>query len=222
MENYNEELYHYGIKGMKWGVRRTAEQLGHVVKGHKTKKKRTEALEKAREVKKTKAEYEAEKQTALKSGKAADILKFKGDLTNEEMRRAVDRLNLEKQLADISARDVRSGVEKVERMIQKANDIGTKGTNLYNTVAKINNSLNDDMELPVIDGTSKKAQKKKKATEKLVNEGSAQDLVDNFANLTLKDLEDANRRLNLEERIREKAEGTKTKKTRTAKHIKRY
>lgn len=23
------EIYHHGIKGMKWGVRRTPEQLGH-------------------------------------------------------------------------------------------------------------------------------------------------------------------------------------------------
>lgn len=32
------ELYHYGVKGMKWGVRRTQKQFGHKTASNNNKK----------------------------------------------------------------------------------------------------------------------------------------------------------------------------------------
>lgn len=46
----NRELYHYGIKGMKWGVRRTPAQLGRKTGSGKTKKELSPE-EKARRIK---------------------------------------------------------------------------------------------------------------------------------------------------------------------------
>ena len=36
-------LYHHGIKGMKWGIRRTPAQLGHTTGKKKTSKAKDEA-----------------------------------------------------------------------------------------------------------------------------------------------------------------------------------
>lgn len=39
---YSDELYHYGVKGMKWGIRRTPAQLGHRTKKSSTSQRREE------------------------------------------------------------------------------------------------------------------------------------------------------------------------------------
>ena len=51
-----EEIWHHGIKGMKWGVRRTPEQLGHRTKSKRTKMDNThEDYKKAHDSKSMKA-----------------------------------------------------------------------------------------------------------------------------------------------------------------------
>ena len=38
----NDELKHFGVKGMKWGIRRTPAQLGHPTKKSSTSQRREE------------------------------------------------------------------------------------------------------------------------------------------------------------------------------------
>ena len=145
----NNELYHYGILGMKWGIRRTPAQLGHRIKQRKVEKQRKENLAKARQAR-------AEHQKKLKSGK----LKPK-DMTEAELRKEIQRLQLEKQYMDLK-RDTSSqnkgktfapkyGRQLVDKLItnagidlvtQVAKSAGAKG--IDDIIDKINAKIPDD------------------------------------------------------------------------------
>lgn len=103
MEDYKHELYHYGIKGMKWGVRRTAAQLGHVVKtGYK----------------KTKAGV-----GIVRANRAAKKLRKKpiSKLTDTELEQRLKRLELEKRVSDLSksTQQINAGKQFVEAVGKK-------------------------------------------------------------------------------------------------------
>lgn len=93
MENY--ELYHHGIKGMRWGIRRTPEQLGQKVS--RKEKKRIEAEQKAKAEQLAAArKARAERQKKLKAGKLSPK-----EMTPKELEAQIKRLELEKDYNDL-------------------------------------------------------------------------------------------------------------------------
>lgn len=79
------ELRHYGVLGMKWGVRRTPDQLARAAK------KRGDWSDEAKDLKEIRSKK-------IKS------------LSNAELKRANERLNLEKNYRDLTPQSVRTGM----------------------------------------------------------------------------------------------------------------
>lgn len=86
-----DELYHHGVKGMKWGVRRSPAQLGHKTTSTK-KKSKASKLKKVKKSKKIKTSKPATK-------KPEENIK---KLSDDELRAKISRLELEKRYKDLS------------------------------------------------------------------------------------------------------------------------
>ena len=145
------ELQHHGILGQRWGIRRFQRKDGSLTTAGK--KRRGDADEKDDTSKQE--EYEARKQKAIKSGSAKEVLKFKGDLTPQEMKYIQDRINWEQNMKSLSAKEVSKGKARADKVFGAMDDItryAGSAAKLWNTAANIYNAFsNNPVSLPKID-----------------------------------------------------------------------
>lgn len=81
----NDELYHHGILGMRWGIRRTKSQLGY----------------KTGNGKKRQGDDSDAEGKASSSGKSGGSKKSVTNMTDDELRNHINRLQMERQYLDL-------------------------------------------------------------------------------------------------------------------------
>lgn len=130
MEFYPDYLQHYGVLGMKWGVRHDRKRSG-------SGKKRTSSTPKPKTVEQQKAEV-------LKTRSAKELYKNADLFTNDELRRAYDRLNLERNINNIAEQEVSSGrkvVRSAGKTLAAAAAATTSAVTLWNAFANTYNMV---------------------------------------------------------------------------------
>lgn len=150
----------------------------------KTTSKKVNEITKSRNQKSSEAKAEIEKKAKtarqrkeeldkiVNSGDAHAVYEHRSELTTNQMRQAIDRINTEKTLKSLVSQSTPSKLKKVENImdtVQRVNNIASKGVEAYNTGKRISKIIND---------TQKKAENKK-LNEILSDTNNLEDIFNN-------------------------------------------
>lgn len=107
----NNELMHYGVPGMKWGVRRTPAQLGR----KKTSSSKS-LFGKKKPKPKAKSETKAKTKSETPKEETAPKKKSVKEMSDEELNAAINRMRLEQTYVSLSPQKVSTG-KKIAKTI---------------------------------------------------------------------------------------------------------
>ena len=150
--NYSDELYHHGIKGQRWGIRRYQNKDGTLTPAGK---KRAAKLE---------ADYE--KVTGKKMGSSSKPSSTQKkeikDMSDDEIRTKINRIRLENELKSLTPESKSAGQKFIEGLKNQAiSTITDKGTKIAGDY--VDKKVRDTLGLNEKDDTAKL----KKEAEKL-------------------------------------------------------
>lgn len=97
----NGELYHWGVKGMKWGVRRYQNKDGSLTSAGKKRQKKLTADEKERASRKK-------------------DLKNRRTMSDADLRKKIERLKMEKEFKSLTNEDINPGKSFVNEVMSSA------------------------------------------------------------------------------------------------------
>lgn len=183
--DYENELYHHGIKGMRWGIRRfqnadgslkpegekrygSGRSLGQTIKAYKTKKQRQKNLAKAREAKIEKQKTAEERAKLIAKGKIRPK-----DMTQEELNDRITRLESERRVKQLEreAFEASKGKKFVDGLMNKVvTPAATAAGEQF--LRKYLNDVGDDVLSSIKDAKAKQDPNKRMLAEidKLKNE----------------------------------------------------
>lgn len=161
MSQYNDELYHHGILGQKWGVTNgppyPLKEGDHSAAEQKMARRSTRqeriAARRARKqqkheikMQKKAAKAEHKRQEILRKGDAKAVSKLKGNISNDEYREVFQRLQNERYLDELTSSQMKEVSAKINSMKNILSNIKTSsdaaidfynnGASIYNTIIK--------------------------------------------------------------------------------------